>query len=322
MKSVPVIVVQLVHILGPMKGEIQEFTRTPILIGRDPSCNLRFPPALNTISRKHARITREGNQFRLIDQSANGTFVNGKRIEETVLRNGDVLEFTEGGPKVSFLFEIREGTVEAETVPPPETEESAPAVTPQGQEPPVKEHRQQERPVAAAGPESVQPEPVVEPPPQPSAERVSAPLIIQYGPTLRSYRELPVNIGRDTTCDFIIDHPMIYERHAQIFFSENQYWIKDLTGRQPLLINGQPVAMQSPLNVNDELSLSAEGPVFRFLGEGRLAEVEKAPAAALTPQPPQEETKEEKPDHGGIPAYSAPKKLLSRLKEYWEHKKP
>jgi len=321
-KSVPVIVVQLVHILGPMKGEIQEFTRTPILIGRDPSCNLRFPPGLNTISRKHARITREGNQFRLIDQSANGTFVNGKRIGETVLRNGDVLEFTEGGPKVSFLFEMREGTVGNEPPGPAETEESAAPVTPRAQEPPVKEQKRQEIPaVAAAGQETVQPESsAVKPPPQPSAERVSAPLIIQYGPTLRSYRELPVTIGRDTTCDFIIDHPMIHDRHARIFFSRNQYWIKDLTGKQTLQINGRPVAIQSPLNVNDELSLSQGGPVFRFLGEGRLAEIEEAPAVAGAQPPQEEETKEEKPDSRGIPGYSAPKKILSRLKKYWEHR--
>ncbi len=318
MKSAPVIVVQLVHIQGPMKGDIQEFTRTPILIGRDPSCNLRFPAGLNTISRKHARITREGNQFRLIDQSANGTFVNGKRIEEAVLRNGDVIEFTEGGPKVSFLFEMREGTVGAETAPPAGAEESAGPVPPQVQGPPVSERKQPERPAAPVRPETVQPEPEVQPPPQPSAERVSAPLVIQYGPTLRSYRELPVDIGKDTACDFIVDHPMIYDRHAQIFFSRDRYWIKDLTGKQPLQINGQPVVIQAPLNVNDELSLSAGGPVFRFLGGGRLAEIEEAPAAAPPPPPKKEEKKEE--DATPVPGYSGPRKLFSRLKKYLDHK--
>ena len=315
MKSVPVIVVQLVHIQGPMKGDIQEFTEAPILIGRDPSCSLRFPGDLNTISRKHARITREGNQFRLIDQSANGTFVNGKRIQETILRNGDVLEFAGGGPKVSFLFEVREGAVKAEIAPPVAREEPvedpAPEILPaQG---PVKEYKQPEKPAPAVRPETVQPEV------GPSVERVSAPLIIQYGPTLRSYRELPVNIGKDTKCDFILDHPLIYDRHAQIFFSRNQYWIKDLTGKQPLRINGQAVVTQSPLNVNDELSMSIEGPVFRFLGEGRLAELEETPVEPSAP-PQKEERKEEKTEQRGIPGYSAPKKLFSKLKKYWEQK--
>ncbi len=311
MKSVPVIVVQLIHIQGPMKGDIQEFTEADILIGRDPSCNLRFPADLNTISRKHARITREGNQFRLIDRSANGTFVNGKRIQETILRNGDVLEFAEGGPKVSFLFEMREGAVGAEIAPPVAGEAPEPEM-PRAQEP-VKEYKQPEKPAPAVRPETVQPEF------EPSVERVSAPLIIQYGPTLRSYRELPVNIGKDTKCDFILDHPLICDRHAQIFFSRNQYWIKDLTGKQPLQINGQAVVIQSPLNVNDELSMSMEGPVFRFLGEGRLAEVAEAPVES--PAPPQkEERKEEKAGQSGIPGYSTPKKLFSRLKKYWEEK--
>ncbi len=315
MKSIPVIVVQLIHIQGPMKGDIQEFTEAEILIGRDPSCNLRFPKDLNTISRKHARITREGNQFRLIDQSANGTFVNGKKIQETILRNGDVLEFAEGGPKVSFLFEIREGAVEAEIAPPVAREEPAEAPGPEiplAQEP-VKEYKQPEKPAPVVRPETAQPEVSA------SAERVSAPLIIQYGPTLRSYRELPVSIGKDTKCDFILDHPLIYEHHAQIFFSRNQYWIKDLTGKQPLQINGRTVDIQSPLNINDELSMSIEGPVFRFLGEGRLAEVAETPVEP--PAPPQkEERKEEKIEQRAIPGYSAPKKLFSRLKKYWEEK--
>jgi pSer/pThr/pTyr-binding forkhead associated (FHA) protein len=102
MKTPPVIVMQLVHIFGPLKGEIQEFTDPVISIGRNPGCHLRFPAELTTISRKHAEIVREGNQFRLIDHSANGTFVNGKQVKEAVLRDGDVLELVRGGPRSVF----------------------------------------------------------------------------------------------------------------------------------------------------------------------------------------------------------------------------
>ncbi len=108
MKRPPVIVVQLIHIQGPLKGEIQDFSESAILIGRLPSCHLRFPNDLAYISRKHAEIVREGNQFKLIDHSANGTFVNGKKVKETYLKDGDVLTFSEGGPKVSFLTQMKE----------------------------------------------------------------------------------------------------------------------------------------------------------------------------------------------------------------------
>src|SRR3972149_4193666 len=109
MKLPPVIVVQLIHISGPLKGEIQEFTEGLPSFGRHPSCHVKFPPEFTSISRNHAEIVREGNQFRLIDRSANGTFVNGEKIQEIYLKEGDVLMFAEGGPKVSFLTQMKEG---------------------------------------------------------------------------------------------------------------------------------------------------------------------------------------------------------------------
>ena len=62
------------------------------------------------MSRKHAEIIREGNRFKLVDLSANGTFVNGKRVKEVYLKDGDVLTFAEGGPKVSFSGPDEGGT--------------------------------------------------------------------------------------------------------------------------------------------------------------------------------------------------------------------
>ena len=104
----PIIIMQLVHIQGPMKGEIQEFIESEISIGRHPSCHVRFPKDLAIISREHARIVREGNRFKLIDQSTNGTYLNGTKITEAFLKDGDILLFADGGPKVSFLTKIAE----------------------------------------------------------------------------------------------------------------------------------------------------------------------------------------------------------------------
>ncbi len=81
MKKAPTIIMQLVHIQGPMKGQIQEFSEPEISIGRHPSCHVQFPKDLSLISRQHARIVREGNRFKLVDQSANGTFLNGKQVK-------------------------------------------------------------------------------------------------------------------------------------------------------------------------------------------------------------------------------------------------
>ncbi len=120
MKTAPAIIVQLIHIEGPMKGQILELSDHEINIGRHPSCQLKFPHDLNIISRKHATITRDGNRFKLTDRSSNGTIVNGRRIKETYLKDGDVLTISEGGPKISFLTRM------GELSPIPQTEETPP----------------------------------------------------------------------------------------------------------------------------------------------------------------------------------------------------
>jgi len=315
MKNVPIIIVQLVHIQGPLKGEIQEFTRESILIGRDPSCDLCFPPDLTIISRKHAEIIREGNRFKLIDRSKNGTFVNGKRVHETFLNNGDVLTIAEGGPKFSFLTQMKEVTSEHISEPP--------AASSQKEQP--KESPSVVQKSAVSQNEIKKPDAIQLEPQQPkgmSISKITAPLIIQYGPTLRSYKELPVTMGKSPECDFILDHPSIHELHAQIFFNQNQYWIKDLTGQQLIQINRQPVVVQSPLNVNDEVSLSAQGPVFRFLGEGRLAEAPESPA--IEPSPPIEETEKKEEEKKISPQRTSERKfsdrLLSKVKKYLDSK--
>jgi len=46
-------------------------------------------------------------------------YVNGKRVTEILLKNGDVITFAEeGGPKVSFLIQTKEGPSRAASIPP------------------------------------------------------------------------------------------------------------------------------------------------------------------------------------------------------------
>jgi pSer/pThr/pTyr-binding forkhead associated (FHA) protein len=105
-------------------------------------------------------------------------------------------------------------------------------------------------------------------------------MIVQIGPTLRSFKELPVTIGTGTKCELVLPFPGIQETHAQIFFAQGQYWVKDLTGLGVVKVGGRPVGTQVPLNLQDELSLGPRGPVFRFMGEGRFAEVVPSPSPA------------------------------------------
>jgi pSer/pThr/pTyr-binding forkhead associated (FHA) protein len=257
MKSKPTILVRLVHFEGPLKGEIQEFTESTILIGRHPACHVTFPKDERKIHRKHALITREGNRFKVINQGVNGTFVNGKRIEQTFLEDGDILMFAPGGPKVGFSTEALSGRDGQEAVNPQEGPRETKGLprTPQPHD------------------HSVRDKPVVPQADDAPIRKVQVPLVIQYGPTLRSFKELPVTAGKNPACDFILTHPSILDRHAVFFASENQYYVKDLTGRNLVSINGSPVGTQAPLHPDSLLALSPQGPTFRFLGGGRLAEV-------------------------------------------------
>jgi len=319
MKRPPVIVVQIIHILGPSKGEIQEFNEPVISIGRHASCHVRFPVGLISVSRKHAEIVREGNQFKLVDQSTNGTFVNGKRVKEVFLKNGDVLEFSEGGPKVSFLTQMKEIPLEEPPGPVRERPRKEPLFrgTPEDQQPPIAP-REAIKPEARA-PEPKRPQVVAPPSPERQEEiapqHVAMPLVIQYGPTLRSFKALPVTLGKSAKCNFVVDHPAIFDQHAQIFFSQNEYRIMDLTGQRSIHVNGQPIALKAPLKANDELALSPKGPFFRYLGEGRLVEVE-APLPK-EPEPPVDKAKEGLRED--IPQTKESKKPSSVFKKFFRN---
>lgn len=266
MKQPLSIIVQLVHIHGPMKGEIHEFDRNEIHIGRHPSCDLQFPKDLAVISRKHAIIVREGNRFKIVDSSTNGTFVNGSRISETWLKNGDVIFFTQGGPKVSFL--TREGALAEES------HQHDVHACEKPQAPPVIPQAHPPRP---NGPP---PQPNDPPPAPPRMEPVRAPLVIQYGPVLKSFTELPVIIGTQADCDLVLDHSSLSHRHAQIFFSQGGYMVKDLTGSSQIRINDRQISSPSPLNPGDRVFLTESGPAFQFMEGGRMAEIHLSPPEA------------------------------------------
>jgi pSer/pThr/pTyr-binding forkhead associated (FHA) protein len=313
MKLPPVIIVQLVHISGPMKGEIQEFSESPITIGRKPSNHLKFPTDSTNISRNHAEIVREGNKFRLIDHSTNGTFVNGKRVQEAYLRDGDVLMFAEGGPKVSFLTQTKEGVAPVETAPPPRQKEFREEAKMPVQPGPSTAQEERIKPAPffhpeVAPPKVEKPEPVV-------VQKMHVPLVIQYGPVIRSYKMVPVIIGKHPGCDFVLQHPALYDQHIEIFFNENQYWVKDLTGKALVRLNNRPVGFYAQLNVNDDIALSPQGPAFRFLGEGRLAEISEPVI-----EEPAEPIREKGAANQDVPHDKASKGLFSTFKKHLKPK--
>jgi len=86
-------------------GESQEIIIDRIELGRNPTCQVRFDESFPTVSRRHAAIIKEGDNWKLIHLSrTNPTFVNGRRINfEWYLQNGDEIQLSVGGPRLGFI---------------------------------------------------------------------------------------------------------------------------------------------------------------------------------------------------------------------------
>ncbi len=78
-------------IAGQLEGMSVALGIKPIMVGRDPSCDIQLPDAL--ASRRHARFHALPDGGRAVEdlQSSNGLYVNEKKVERHVLLAGDVI---------------------------------------------------------------------------------------------------------------------------------------------------------------------------------------------------------------------------------------
>jgi pSer/pThr/pTyr-binding forkhead associated (FHA) protein len=101
------------HLSGARASEVDVVelgAHRELILGRATSAAVRFDPrADREVGRYHARIVpAKESQLMLADlASANGTFLNGQRVDEPVaLRGGDVIQLGESGPRVEVLIEL------------------------------------------------------------------------------------------------------------------------------------------------------------------------------------------------------------------------
>ena len=88
-------------------GESQKIIVDQIEMGRDASCQVRWEdtPEFEMVSRKHAAIVRDGQNWQLVHLSqSNPTLVNGHPIQGTYyLQSGDEIQLANGGPRMGFI---------------------------------------------------------------------------------------------------------------------------------------------------------------------------------------------------------------------------
>lgn len=87
-------------------GETQHIIVDEIELGRDPRCQVRYDENFQTVSRRHAAIIKDGENWKLVQLSkTNPTFLNGRQVaNEWYLQNGDEIQLSTNGPKLGFII--------------------------------------------------------------------------------------------------------------------------------------------------------------------------------------------------------------------------
>jgi signal transduction histidine kinase/pSer/pThr/pTyr-binding forkhead associated (FHA) protein len=101
---------RLLVIKGADEGKQFELTEDTVGVGRDPSSTIRLHDT--EVSRKHAEFRQVDGVYRLVDiGSANGTFVNNKKIQDTTLEAGDQIHVGQ----TTLVFSIGRGDTSSTT---------------------------------------------------------------------------------------------------------------------------------------------------------------------------------------------------------------
>ena len=104
------VVAKLIFTDGPMAGKEIPIQGYEMTMGRSKKVDIFIDD--DKLSRKHAKISRVGQGYRLVDlESRNGTYVNGVRVLEHPLNSFDEIEL--GRSKIKFLIlDLEMGNVE------------------------------------------------------------------------------------------------------------------------------------------------------------------------------------------------------------------
>lgn len=77
-------------------------------------------------------------------------------------------------------------------------------------------------------------------------------------------------IGRDEGNDVVVDDPIVSERHAEVVFEDDAWWIRDLGSTNGLFLRGSRID-RVPVAEAAELRLGPGGPVLQFRDPRRAA---------------------------------------------------
>lgn len=194
-------------------------TRT--VFGRDPGCDVVLHS--DEISRQHAEIVIEGGGLKVRDLgSANGTYVNGKRVTESALRSDDEVRFDD--LRFRVVGADQGGAVGRTSVRPAveHTHSSASHA--------ASDSGNASSPRSRSGTQLM-----------PSTPATHARLVVTSGALAGCRFDVtpPGTIGRDPENVITIDDPTVSSRHARLSEVSGQWQFEDLGSTNGVSINGR-----------------------------------------------------------------------------------
>ncbi|MFO1518542.1 MAG: FHA domain-containing protein [bacterium] len=204
-----------------------------ITLGRTSVCDVELPD--KSISRKHAEIVKEGDDYFLIDlKSGNGTFLNGKKIrpiEKHLIRHNDII-------KIEY-FEVHFALAEEAANKPVEEDTDTDII----------EVKMIKKVLKALNKDSA-----------PSLEVLNG---VAEGKKILFTDDLQeIDIGRDPQCVLPIDEAVISRRHAKLTRKWGGVVLVDLNSRNGCYVNNEKV-QERQLRDGDKLMLGTIKLLYR-----------------------------------------------------------
>lgn len=211
---------------GPDPGKVVELRAEVVTVGRGTKCDIVVLD--NEVSRLHCRFIKVMEDYELQDlESANGTFVNGQRVQQGWLLKSDCI--IELGDMITFQFERTfETTLAQEPV-------ALPAVG---------KNAEDETHEAYAIPAN-QPFLII--------TRASSP----DEPEITMLIEDQFNIGRDPSNHIAIEGPEVSRYHLRLTRADAGYVAEDLGSTNGTIYNEQPLTAPVLLQTDDVLQIGS-----------------------------------------------------------------
>ena len=233
---------------GPLVGTKAELqSDKPLLIGRLAECDVAFPTDM-TVSRRHCRIELHPSHCLLANLSSNGTLVNGNRVDEVSLTDGDEIRVSQGTT-------LRIHVVAPEPVSMPDPQPEASSAT--------EDAFRETVPIPANFGETTfhaddfSRQPVIDP------DRLLSPcsVVVVSGPLAGRTMDLqegrPLLIGRLPECDLSIQYdPAMSRRQCQLAFVPPDCFLTNISVNGSF-VNDHRVDGEAKLTDGDEIEIGS-----------------------------------------------------------------